>query len=65
MCFTSRKLFWGRTDFTAAYLKIPQNQNIFRHWLILGHGIIFCSCDINFFTPPVSTDPLFLADGVK
>ena len=29
MCFTSRKLFWGKTDFTAAYLKILQNQNIF------------------------------------
>ena len=42
MCFTSKKLFWGGTDFTAAYLKIPQNKNIFLHWLILGHDIAFC-----------------------
>ena len=25
--------FWVRTDFTVAHLNIPQNQNIFRHWL--------------------------------
>ena len=28
--------------------KYPQIENIFHHWVILGHHITFCSYDVNF-----------------